>query len=432
MDITTLLTVAGLFLSIVAGNAALFGESLFASIAVPKTLETAGFDKPTAERLFAAELAQFTRIPLILPTPNVSISSSPSVMMALAKPLQLQDVVQAIQSQIRQDVASVSAAVLQDGPGKPLSMVVTVHAPPDAPATFTIQEPDGNVHNLVKAAARETMIVIAPYRVALLDLSGVLSGDVNALKKAEQTALRGLTQPWDPSPQGATELVLLHNLLGVLAILHHDTPAVQQHFRLALSTPGAVRSAYGLVALNGAFHALTERRTADARRLYEKGFAAVGSRSHDILSGRLKVLEALVTWQEGQPFLAEGMLREAKAASPNEVEPPYYLSQLARDRGDMATAEEEQIAMRIAARFDAHYASLAHTIYGLDVKTGVIDARAFLPDSVTFSKPPAAKPPPSPAAPAGAGPSGTASTGPAPTTPASAGTGGGRPAPPNP
>lgn len=398
MDITTLLTIAGLFLSVVAGNAALFGESLFASIAVPKTLETAGFDKPTAERLFAAELAQFTRLPLILPTPNVSISSSPSVTMALAKPLQLQDVVLAIQTQIRQDVASVSAAIMQDAPGKPLSMVVTVHAPPDAPVTFSMQEPDGNVQTLVRAAARETMIIIAPYRVALADLSGVLTGDVNALKKAEQTAQRGLTQPWDPSPQGATELVLLHNLLGVLAILHHDTETVRHHFRLALSTPGAVRSAYGLVQLNQAFHALTERRTADARALLEKGLAAVGTRSQDILSGRLKVLEGLIIWQEGQPALAEAAFREAKTLSDNEVEPHYYLSQLARDRGDMATSEDEAIAARIAARFDSHYASLAHTVFAVDVKTGAIEPRAFLPETVSFSKPPTGTAP-SPSAP---------------------------------
>lgn len=403
MDITTLLTVAGLFLSVVAGNAALFGELLFASIAVPKTLESAGFDKPTAERLFAAELAQFTRLPLILPTPNVSISSSPSVTMALAKPLQLQDVVLAIQTQIRQDVASVSAAIMQDAPGKPLSMVVTVHAPPDAPVTFSVQEPDGNVQTLVRTAAREAMIVIAPYRVALTDLSGVLTGDIGALKKAEQTALRGLAQPWDPSPQGATELVLLHNLLAVLAILHHDPDKVRHHFHYALSTPGAVRSAYGMVQLNEAFHALTERRTADARALLEKGLAAVGPRSHDILSGRLKVLEALVIWQEGQPALAEALLREAKTLSGNETEPHYYLSQLALDRGDVATANEEATAARIAARFDAHYASLAHTIYAVDVKTGAIEPRAFLPETVSFSKPPTGAPPP-PAPPASAPP----------------------------
>ncbi len=42
VDLTTLLTVAGLFLSVVVGNAAIFGDSLFASIAVPKTLEATG------------------------------------------------------------------------------------------------------------------------------------------------------------------------------------------------------------------------------------------------------------------------------------------------------------------------------------------------------------------------------------------------------
>lgn len=69
VDLTTLLTVAGLFLSVVVGNAAVFGDSLFASIAVPKALETTGFDRPTAERVFAAEVAWYTRLPSILQPP---------------------------------------------------------------------------------------------------------------------------------------------------------------------------------------------------------------------------------------------------------------------------------------------------------------------------------------------------------------------------
>ena len=106
MDLTTLMTVAGLFLSIVVGNAAILGESLFASISVPKAVETSGLDRATAERLFAAQVAWYARLPSILPTPSVSTSSAPSVAMALAKPIQLGDLVYSVQTQLRTDVVS--------------------------------------------------------------------------------------------------------------------------------------------------------------------------------------------------------------------------------------------------------------------------------------------------------------------------------------
>ena len=113
MDLTTLMTVAGLFLSIVVGNAAIFGESLFASISVPKAVETSGLDRATAERLFAAQVAWYARLPSILPTPSVSTSSAPSVAMALAKPIQLGDLVYSVQTQLRTDVVSANGAIME-------------------------------------------------------------------------------------------------------------------------------------------------------------------------------------------------------------------------------------------------------------------------------------------------------------------------------
>lgn len=380
MDLTTLLTVAGLFLSVVAGNAAIFGESLFASIAVPKSLETAGFDQATAERLFAAEMASFTRVPAILPTPNVTTSTTPSFTMALAKPLQLQDVVRAIQSQIRQDVASANGAVVHDASGKGLAMVMIVHMPPDPPVTLTISQPDGDVRVLLTRAARETMETIAPYRVALSDLAGNLSGDRSAFAKARATAERGLTQPWDPSVQGATEAVLLRNLLAVLATERRDGSDVRRHLATAHATPGAAQSAYAMLWLNEAFFALSERRTADAQRLYDKGMEVLGRRVSHVLYGRALVLEALIAWQAGDVARAEALLRESLTDGSEEVEPWFYLSRIALERGDKATAESLQIRARIASRFDQHYASLAHTILPIDVKTGAFIEGAFLPN----------------------------------------------------
>lgn len=379
MDLTTLLTVVGLFLSVVAGNAAIFGESLYASIAVPNTLSNGGFDKATAEKVFAAELAWYTRLPSILPTPNVSVSSSPSFTMALAKPLQLQDVVLAIQTQIRQDVVSANGAIMQDGGGKGLSMIMVINAPPDPPATLTLSQPDGDPRALLKTAAREAMIIIAPYRVALSDLAGALHYDPDAFEKAEATAKRGLNQPWDFSEQNATELALLQNLLGVLAIRKRDGTEARHRFRLASSIPNAHHHAYGLVRMNEAFLALTERRTADAAIAFAAGNDILGREGRDLLTGRIMVLEALIAWQAGDLARAEKLLRESMDTLGTEIEPHYYLSRMAIDRGDTATAHAELAMAHIAARLDKHYASLAHTILAIDVRTGALDPNAFLP-----------------------------------------------------
>lgn len=385
MDLTTLITVAGLFLSVVVGNAAIFGDSLFASIVVPKNLETAGFDKPTAERLFASEVAWYTRLPSILPTPSVATSSSPSVTMALAKPFQLQDVVYAIQSQLRYDVVSATGAIMEVPNSKALSMLVIVNSPPDAPVTFMLNQPDGDAKTLVTNAARETMITIAPYRVALSDLSGVLTGDANALATARETAERGLGQPWDPSPQGATEIVLLHNLLGVLAIERGDIDVARRHFDLGHTTPGASGSSYGLLYFNDAFLALTQRKPAEAHRLFKLGQAKLGSSIQQALRGRVTVLEGLIAWQAGRLDRAEKLLREAWAESSAEVEPPYYISRMLREQGDLQGAQEADNAAKIAVRYDQHYASLAHTVFAIDVKTGALDRRAFIPDGVNLT-----------------------------------------------
>jgi hypothetical protein len=392
VDLTTLMTVAGLFLSVVVGNAAIFGDSLFASISVPKSVETAGLDRPTAERLFAAHVAWYARVPSILPTPSVSTSSAPSLAMALAKPIQLQDVVYAVQTQLRSDVVSASGAIISTGNGKELTMLVVINNPPNPPVTLTLQQPDGDPKALIQRAARETMTTIAPYRVALSDLATVLDGQLDGIAMARQTATRGLGQPWDASVTGSTEIVLLHNLLAVLAIERGDAKTARDHFLLAHTTPGALSTAYALVSMNEAFMALTERNPKAAEVFYKQGLKRLGHAFHDILNGRLLVLQALIAWQGGNVAQAEKLLRQALDDADTEIEPHYYLAKILRDRGDEAGAQEQTTAAHVAARFDQHYSSLAHTILGIDVATGELDVRAFLPDqlaTVQISKPPA-------------------------------------------
>ena len=52
-------------------------------------------------------------------------------------------------------------------------------------------------------------------------------------------------------------------------------------------------------------------------------------------------------------------------------------------RGDALGAAKQMAAAQIAARFDQHYASLAHTILAIDVTTGNLDIRAFVLDELS-------------------------------------------------
>lgn len=82
MDVTTLLTVASLFLGLIVSNAALFGDSLYATLSVPKSVEAAGITQPVAEKMFAVSVASYSRVPSLLATPAIQTGSAPSLPIA--------------------------------------------------------------------------------------------------------------------------------------------------------------------------------------------------------------------------------------------------------------------------------------------------------------------------------------------------------------
>src|SRR5690349_3871631 len=104
VDVTTLALVFGLFFGAVIGDAALFGDPLRVQIGVPSRLADAGFPEEVAERIFATEAARIGEVQSIVPTPSVQISSSPSIFAAMAKPLNLEDLVVTLQHQVGRDV----------------------------------------------------------------------------------------------------------------------------------------------------------------------------------------------------------------------------------------------------------------------------------------------------------------------------------------
>jgi hypothetical protein len=66
IDITTLVLLAGLVVSLIAGEAALYGDTLTLHINVSPKVAQAGFDAASAEQIFIAESAtlRWSRFPI--------------------------------------------------------------------------------------------------------------------------------------------------------------------------------------------------------------------------------------------------------------------------------------------------------------------------------------------------------------------------------
>ncbi len=370
MDLTTLLTVASLFFGLVVGNAALFGDSLFVTLSVPKSVETTGVTQDVAEKIFAVSVASYSRTPSLLATPSVQTGSTTSLPMALAKPLNLQDVVYSIQSMVRDDAVNVAGAIVDDGKGPGLLLYMVVNDPPDVPYTKMFSQPDGNARILITTAARWATEIIAPFRVANTDFAEALGGNSQALARGKATALAGLTQPWDPTIVGATEIVLLRNLLAVMAMIDGDRTEAAKQFTLAAAVPGGDPAGYGLLSLNQAFFAIADKRPGDADRLFQEGEKAVRSVVSTGFHGRVMVLKGLVAWSNGHIADAERLFREAVAKAYDDDEAHSYLAVLLAARGASAEAAIHRQIADVARGTDKRFPSLAHTFLKVDPLAG--------------------------------------------------------------
>ncbi len=371
MDLTTLITVGGLFLGLIVGDAALVGNSLYVSMSIPTQLENGGFSKATGEGIFVSEVNRYTSLGALIPTPSVTTSSSPGLPTALAKPLQLDGVVYAIQAQLRDyGVVNVTASLTMDRQGPGLKMFTVVSNPPDPPVAISLTQPDGNPEPLIRSAARATMIAIAPFMVAKQDFQEGVDGDADGFERSRATIATGLAQPWDPRIEGATETALLMNQLGILAIHDGNFPEAAKNFVASRKIPGANPAAYALVTLNQAFLAVARRQPAEAALRYKEGAKQVPWPGKVSVAARLKVLAGLVAWSGGSAAIAEQEFLAAIALVDNDPNPHWYLAELMESRGDMPGAETERIAAVVARRFDPKYPPLAQSSFLVDPING--------------------------------------------------------------
>jgi tetratricopeptide (TPR) repeat protein len=366
VDLTTIFTIGGLLFALMVGDAALLGESLYVKIAIPTNMESSGFSKETAEGIFVAEINRYSQIPTIIPTPSIATSSAPSLPVALATPLQLGDVVYALQSNVRDyGVVRVTASLVANADGPGLKMFVVVSNPPDPPVAISLVQPDGNPKPLIEEAARETMVAIGPYKVAITDFQDGVSGDAAGFDRSRQTITTGLGQGWDPRPEGATETALLINLRGMLAIHDGNAAEARKQFALSKNIPGAYRGAYGIVSANQAFLEIAEKQPDEARRYYIEALRELPVKRPDV-AAQLTVLAGLVTWSAGDAATAERDFRAAIKIIDDDEAPHEYLAELMTLRGDTEGAAAERKAGVASRRFAQQAPASAQSIFLLD------------------------------------------------------------------
>lgn len=362
-DVVTLVLLAGMAVTLIAGESAMYGDTLTLHIGVaPKIVQT-GFDTTAAEQIFIAESARIVLGASIIPTPTLRVNSRPTVMSALAAPLKLDTVVGALQDEFGYDRLVVNATLVS-GDANSLRMLIVVEQPHQAPEQIQLTQSDGDAAALVRHGADMTMARVSPYRVAEADYIRGLDNDPAALTEAKETAMRYLSRPWEPGR--ASERAMLYNLMAMLALIDGKIPTAETQLRDVDPIPDVLPEARGIVALNRAFLAVAGQRPAEALASFQTGEKLAASIKLPNFGARIIMLHALVVWSGGDQAQAEKLLRAAIAALPGDEEPHYYLSQLLAAKGDAVGAAAEQNLATAAHPFDQELPVFAQSIFWVD------------------------------------------------------------------
>jgi tetratricopeptide (TPR) repeat protein len=368
-EIMSLVLLAGMAVSLVAGEAALYGDTLSLHINVSPKIVGAGFDGPTAEQIFIAESARIVQGASIIPAPTLRVSSNPTVVSALASPLRLEPLVGALQDQLGFERLVVNAAILS-GAADSVRMLIVVAQPYRTQEQFQVMQNDGDLAELVRRGADVTMARISPYRVAQANYLRGLDNDRAAMTEAKATAVRYLARPWEPAR--ATERAMLHNLLALVLALEGDVAAAENELRQVDPIPGVLPQARAVVALNRAFFAVAGKRPAEALSLAQAGRKLAASIALPDVGARVTVLDGLVAWSGGDTVQAEELFRAAIAALPDDDEAYSYLALLLAARGDQAGAAAERNAASSVHPFDVDIPGFAQSTFLVDPVNGGI------------------------------------------------------------
>jgi hypothetical protein len=364
LDLTTLLMLGGLFLGMAVGNAALFGDPVQVQISVPSKVAEGGFTGAAAEQIFAAQVAEMGQALSIVETPRVQLSTRPTIAAALAKPLNLDNLVIAIQNQAGIDVVTVRGIMLADPAGRRLDLTTVLVMPREPPVQFSLSDENGDATTLVRHAADMAMEWVSPYRLALTHLARGTAGDAAQLVNAKEIAARAIARPWVPAR--ATEHVMLHNLMAILLLLDGNEAAADEELRVSDGIPAADRTAHGVVELGRSFLALAAGRVAEAELHYRRGKSMTDTVHIRDWDSRIGTLGALVAWGRGDLAQAEAMLRAATAELPESEEAHTYLAQLLEAKGDAVGAAAERQSAIESHRFADDFLAIPQTLFWVD------------------------------------------------------------------
>ncbi len=388
IDFSSLIVLTGLLFGFLAADEAIYGDTLRVQIAVPQALTNAGFSEASAEAVFMAEAIGIVRGESIIPAPSLKVSTTPSVITVLAKPLSLDSIVTAMQAQLGIDHLIVTGAILAETgnsktpapdpvrpltPGTKLDMVVVVVQPKQPPVQTVLEQADGDATTLVKRAAGWAMEQVSPYRVVLSHFIVGINGDQASLVRAKEAANRFLAKPWDPAR--ASERAMTHNVLSLLNMLDNKLDAADAELALTLAIPDVVPQARAELAINHSFIAIAQKNPQEAAAMLAASRKASEELDLPGFAEHLDIQEALIAWGAGNAASAETKLRGVTARSPDSETAHHYLSLLLHAKGDMAGAAKEEAAERTSHRFEIKSQGLAVLQFWTDPLKGGVTRR---------------------------------------------------------
>ncbi len=374
IDFTTLTLIAMALLGLVAGNAALYGDTLSLHISVPAKLVEVGFTEAAAENTFLGEAGRITHVISALPTPELRLSSQPTILAALAKPLGLESVAGSLATGPGVSRLSVNGAILIH-PGTPqLDLVMTVTEPGEAPTDIRLTQDDGDAVTLVRRGADMALEEISTYRVALANYAKGVHGDAAALAQCRDTVNRDLARAWDPNQ--ASERAMEHNLLALLAVLDGNLATAEQELAKAANVRAAAPPARAVINLNSAFVAVALKHPTQARAFYQQAEQTTATLTVPEIAPRIMVVHALTLWANRDLPAAEQLLRQVVAMRPDDEGAHTYLGRLLAAKGDAAGAAAEQAAATTSHYYDPHIMDLVQSVVWVDPVNGGVRRRS--------------------------------------------------------
>ncbi len=368
MDLTSLVLLASLMVGLIVSDAAFSGGNMALTIAVPQKVADTGFRSQTAEDVFTAEAARIGRTSSIVPPPIVETSARPGLFGALVKPLNLEQVALALRDRLGLQTTTVSISVVTDTQPPGMKLIANISLPDQEQVKLALHQPDGDIVALIERAARAVLERAAPYRVALADLTAGVEGDKASLMLAKQTAEAGIRRPYERAL--ASQRVMLHNILAMLALLDGDRAEADRQFAVSAPIPGASPAAHSTIALNRAFLAIADREPAKARAYFQEGLRQSRTILEPKFQAHVDLIGGLVEWSSGDLARAETTLREVARQLPDDDEAHAYLGRLLIQRGKTQEGEAELRTAASVRRYDNDIGPLAHTLFYVDPASG--------------------------------------------------------------